>query len=293
MRVTSGMIFDQARTNAEKARSRHQDAVIKASSGMRVNHPSDDPVAAGLMAKHRVAQMRQEAIGQSVGRAESEIQTADGAVGELSNLLARAKELAVQFSNSTYSATDRSNGASEVEQLLKNAINILNTEVGGRYIFGGKKDGTPPFDSAGNYSGDTEVRMIEIAPGVTSQASLRADVAIKGVGGGVDVLSILSDLATALRANDVNSVSSSLSGLTDSIEQVSSARAQLGTMANVMQTAMEATRAAKDAEASAISREGEVDMIEAFTELTLAEKGLEASLTAISKSFGMSLIDKL
>lgn len=293
MRVTSGMVFEQARASAEKARGRHQEAVSKATSGMRVSHPGDDPVAAGLLAKHKMAQMRHEAIGQSLQRAESEIQAADGAMGELGNIFSRSRELAVQLANATYNSTDRANGATEVDELLKQAISILNTEVGGRYVFGGRKDNAPPFDSLGNYVGDTEKRKVEIAPGVLSDASIRADVAVKGVGGGVDALKALSDLATALRANDVSGITGALTGLSSSVEQVSSARTQLGTQAHVMQTAIGTTRVARDAEMDAFAREGEIDMVEAFTELSRAEKGLEASLSAIAKSFSLSLADKL
>ena len=71
--------------------------------------------------------------------------------------------------------------------LSQQIVQLMNTQVAGRYIFGGTKDSAPPFDASGNYVGDGNVRQIEIAPGLLQASSIRADVALKGTGGGIDV----------------------------------------------------------------------------------------------------------
>jgi flagellin len=68
----------------------------------------------------------------------SMIQTAEGAVGEISNILGRMKELAVQSSSGTYSATDRTAMNLEFQQLISEVDRIAkNTQWNGMTILDG------------------------------------------------------------------------------------------------------------------------------------------------------------
>ena len=155
------------------------------------------------------------AINQNASRAGDEVDAADSALQSLSDVLARARELAVQMGNDSYSAADRAGAATEIDGLVQQAVTLMNTNVNGRYIFGGNQDQTAPFDTAGNYNGDTAVRQVEVAPGVLEDSSVRADVAVKGVGGGVDLFATLQSLSTALRTNNGDAIRGSLTDLDD------------------------------------------------------------------------------
>src|SRR5215831_12916324 len=163
MRVTDKMIFENAAANAAKSRDRAQSAMEQVSTGMRVVHPGDDPTVAAMMVRGQQTVDRMSAISQNASRAGSEMDAADSALQSLSDVLARARELAVQMGNDSYSAADRQGAASEVDGLIQQAVTLMNTNVDGRYIFGGNKDQTPPFDATGNYNGDTAVRQVEVA----------------------------------------------------------------------------------------------------------------------------------
>src|SRR5512137_830182 len=177
MRVTDQMLFQMSSRYGGQARARVERATAQAASGMRVVHPGDDPAAAGLLVEGRVAQARLDAIATAAGRASDELTAADGALGSVNDALVRARELAMQLANPTYDASQRTQAAGEVDQLLQQVVSQMNAEVGGRYVFGGNRDGSAPFDAAGAYLGDAGVRQVEIAPGVLSAASVRADVA--------------------------------------------------------------------------------------------------------------------
>jgi flagellar hook-associated protein 3 FlgL len=287
------MIFDRAAQAAAQARDRLEQATDQTSTGLRVVHPGDDPTAAGLAVTHHQHQAREEAILSATGRANDEISSADGALDNLTNLVSRARELAVQLSNASYSADERASGAGEVTGLLKSAIGLLNTEVGGRYIFGGTRDASAPFDATGAYTGDANARQVEIAPGVLQTVSLRADVIAKGAGGGADVLQTLQDLATALSANNVAGVQAALDPLDTSIKQIATGRAQAGTAMDVLDSAGTAATAARDASREAAAHETEVDTIQAASQLALAQRALDATLTASAQSFKLTLLDKL
>jgi flagellar hook-associated protein 3 FlgL len=293
MRVTSRQITESATRAASAARERFSAASQEVSSGLRVQRPEDDPGAASLMARTIAQAGRDAAIGKALGAATDELQAAESALNGVSTALSRARELSVQMANATYSAAERSAAAAEVSGLLQDILGRLNQKVGSRYVFGGFQDAAPPFDATGAYLGDTGVREVEVAPGVTVPASVRADVALKGVGGGVDVLSSLQALSTALAGNNLTAIQGSLSDLDAGIGQVARARGEAGSRLNVMDTARAAAEAAKVDGEARLSRLGDADLIDASARLARAQTALEAALAAAAKSFLPSLLDKL
>jgi len=293
MRVTDKMIFQNAAANAAKSRDRAQTAMEEVSTGMRVVHPGDDPMVAAAMVRGQQTVDRMNAISQNAGRAADEVDSADSALQSLTDVLARARELAVQMGNDSYSAADRAGAATEVDGLVQQAVTLMNTNVNGRYIFGGNQDQTAPFDPAGNYSGDTAVRQVEVAPGVLEDSSVRADVAVKGVGGGVDLFATLQSLSTALKTNNGAAVRGSLTDLTTATTQVTTTLSQVGAMGDAFATAQTLAKSTADATTKNVANQSEADVIESSSQLALANSALNATLTAAAQSFNLSLVNKL
>jgi len=97
------------------------------STGQRINSAKDD--AAGLAITNRMtSQVRgiQMAVKNS-NDAISMTQTAEGAYGQVGNILQRMRELAVQASTGTNSASDRSSMQLEIEQLKEEINHIADT----------------------------------------------------------------------------------------------------------------------------------------------------------------------
>ena len=96
------------------------------SSGLRINSAKDD--AAGLAISDRfTAQIK--GLNQAARNANDGIslaQTAEGALGEVTNNLQRIRELAVQSSNATNSSSDRTALQAEVSQLLNEIDRVAN-----------------------------------------------------------------------------------------------------------------------------------------------------------------------
>ncbi len=112
-----------ASLNAQRNLNRSQSALgtslQRLSSGMRINSAKDD--AAGLAISERfTAQIR--GLNQAVRNSNDGIslaQTAEGALGEVTNNLQRVRELAVQSANATNSTSDRQAMQQEVAQLVE------------------------------------------------------------------------------------------------------------------------------------------------------------------------------
>lgn len=293
MRVTEKMMYQAGQVQTANARERLEKAISEVSSGKRFTHAGDDPAASGILTTSKIAQERYSTIQEVVGRASDELNAAEGVLGEVSNVLQRGRELAMQLGSGQHNGSDRASSASEVDGLFNTLIGLMNTDVGGRYIFGGTQDDAPPFDAAGVYSGDAGVRQVEIAPGVLEASSLRADVAIKGVGGGADITQVLRDFATALRNNDVPAIQAALDGFDKGLTQVSGARTNAGSSLNILQTAEQVSVMSRDQMKIQIAGISESDLAESASRMSLASTALEAALAATAKSFKLSLVDKL
>lgn len=293
MRVTDRAVFLAAQAGAGRASARHQAAVEVASTGLKLQHPGDAPADAAAAVLHGAAEAQQESLRVTTDRAMQELDASDAALADMGNVLMRARELAVQLANATYDAPQRAAAAAEIDGLLSVAVGIGNTQQGGRYLFGGDLTGAPPFDATGAYLGDAGVRELEVAPGVVIAASVRADVALSGSGGGTDLFATLRALSTALQANDPNAVAATLTGIDASTAQLSEARATAGATANVLAEASSSARTRRDAATTARSEVVDADLVDAASELALARRALEAALEASARSFEPTLLGKL
>ena len=126
----------RAQNGGRVANQSLQVAMERLSSGKRINSAKDD--AAGLaIASSMTAQIR--GMNQAVRNSNDGIsfaQTAEGALGEVSNMLQRIRELAVQSKSGTYSTADRTNLNAEASALQAQMADILaNTKFNGVAVF--------------------------------------------------------------------------------------------------------------------------------------------------------------
>lgn len=109
----------------------------KLSSGYRINRAADDAAGLSISEKMR-SQIR--GLKQATRNAQdgvSFLQTAEGALTEVSDMLTRLKELAVQVTNDTYSEEDKANIGAEMAALGKAITDIyVNTKFNGIKVFG-------------------------------------------------------------------------------------------------------------------------------------------------------------
>jgi flagellar hook-associated protein 3 FlgL len=291
VRVTDRLIFDSALLDTGRARDAAEQAQRIASRGTRVEHPGDDPAASSLIVAFRMSSERFAAIAGAAGAASDELSAADGALDGIGTALSRARQLAVQFSNSTYSQDQSAGAATEVQGLVSQIVADLNTRYGNRYVFGGTLDGAPPFDPAsGAYLGDAGIRRVEVAPNVFQQANVLVGSFSTDPKG---VLATLAQLRAALQADDAAAVQATLDGLDAGIGQVSGARAQVGVSMNAFDAAASTAKAASGDDQTRANQQGEVDVVESSIRLQATQTALEASLAATAQAFRLSLLDFL
>ena len=106
-----------AQANMGKQERAMNTAMERLSSGLRINSAADDAAGSAIASK-LTSQVK--SLGQAIRNANDAIsltQTAEGALGEVENILQRMRELSVQSGNDTLNASDRSQIQSELDQL--------------------------------------------------------------------------------------------------------------------------------------------------------------------------------
>jgi flagellin len=115
-----------ARTYATKANDKMQTSMERLSSGMRINSAADD--AAGLAVANKMTSQL-SGIKMAIRNSQdgiSLVQTAESGMGEITNMILRMRELAVQMENGLYTSKDRDNAQLEVNALLAEVDKIAN-----------------------------------------------------------------------------------------------------------------------------------------------------------------------
>jgi flagellar hook-associated protein 3 FlgL len=155
MRIADKMKFDQVTNNVGRNRSQMQELQNQAATQKRVNKPSDDPLAASRVLSNRIDLQSNQQFTKSLNYAKSFLEITDQSLNDMSEILVRAKELAINQANDA-SGNDETRRvvATEIEQLHNALVSIGNRKLGDRFIFGGFNTMKAPFDVQGSYAGD-------------------------------------------------------------------------------------------------------------------------------------------
>ncbi|KEZ20306.1 Flagellin/flagellar hook associated protein [Sphingobium yanoikuyae] len=232
-------------TNASAASSKAlSTAMERLSTGKRINSAKDD--AAGLaIASSMTSQIK--GMTQGIRNANDGIslaQTAEGALGEVTNMLQRMRELTVQAGNDTNDATAKGNIKSEIDQLATQIGKVLtDTSFNGIKLFDGSagpatdgkiniQAGANSSDAIeidlGNVEDDTDVAAVVTGGAVTTDLDVTAT--------GFDVGAALDLYDSALKAIDTsranlgavqNRLESTVNTLTANVTNLTDAKSRI------------------------------------------------------------------
>ena len=221
--------------------NRDMDAAMqRLSSGLRINTAADD-AAGSAIASTMEAQIKSLGVAiRNSNDAISMTQTAEGALGEMENILQRVRELSVQAGNSTLNASDRKMIQSEVTALLDEIDSIASkTNFNGVKLLDGSKEsltfqtGIDAEDSlkVNLQNSDSKALGLKFSSGVTEFTSERvtktnysatgASVAVGDVKlNGANMFASASNFTTNLRYWNVTSGATltNMFNATDTIE---------------------------------------------------------------------------
>jgi flagellar hook-associated protein 3 FlgL len=181
-RITSGMIMDTSLFNIQKNQTRIEQLQSQLTSGSRITNPSDDPIGAARAMSFQETLDQTNQYLSNIDQATGWLNTTDNALGSVTNLLQRARELAVQAASDTASTQDRTAINSEVQQLQQQALTLAQSRYGSSYLFSGTRSDQPGYVQAnpstvpGAWQGNTNSIAREVSPGVTLGMNVPTDV---------------------------------------------------------------------------------------------------------------------
>lgn len=187
MRIADKMQYNQVNQNLTKNRTEMSELQNQAATQKRINKPSDDPLASARVLAVRTEERGNQQYIKNINNAKSFLEFSDQSLSELSEILMRAKELAVsQANDASGNEQSREVTASEVEQIYNQAIQIGNRKLGERYIFGGSKTQNAPFNQTGEYFGNDSDMKIGIHKDSFVSMNMPGDKVFLGKGLGGD-----------------------------------------------------------------------------------------------------------
>lgn len=282
------VLYNIQKTIAEIAKLHDQ-----MSSGSKVRYPSDDAV---LATRSSNLESRLRELGQyerNVNYVESLVNGYDTAIQQVSELYQRLRELLVQAANGTLTAQQRKAIAEEIEQIKRQLVQIANTQVGSDYIFAGLDGSRPPVNENGDIvvnpdalkSRTTVVLGYPLEYGVTVRDIFVTD-------GNQSVFSLIDMSLKALERNDAKFLSEvALAGVNYLEKAVSNNIAKVGAVQRTVEAASSRIKDLNNFMTEHLSKERDVDLTEAVTELSMKQAVLNAALKSAANLLRNTLVD--
>ncbi|MBU6150962.1 MAG: flagellin FliC [Chloroflexi bacterium] len=262
--------FNQAASAAQRGLAASQDSYSKQaehlSSGLRINRASDD--AAGLAVSEKLKnQVR--GLNQAQRNAQdsiSLIQTAEGALTETHSLLARMRELAVQSSNDTLTASDRANLNAEFTQLQAEVDRIAtSTQFNTALLLNGSGTATALTFQIGANNGDTLALAIDGTQASTLNVAFNSANGVAGVAYQSSASAVISILDTAVNV-------------------VSEDRAELGAVQNRLESTIRSLAVASENTSAANSRIADADIAQSMSEMVRSQILQQAGVSVLAQA---------
>lgn len=167
MRITEGSNFESVMGAIDRTRGRMEKLQQQSATLKKLNAPSDDPVGSAKVLEMRTEKANHGQFQTTAKLANMYLENTDHALSDLSEIVLRAKEIALQQSSGASSGEASRLGVSEeVKQLFQQAVSTGNRRIADRYLFGGYKTTQPPVSAEGEYLGDNGEMMVEMAKDV-------------------------------------------------------------------------------------------------------------------------------
>ncbi|MBL0607538.1 lateral flagellin LafA [Aeromonas caviae] len=253
-------------------------AMQRLGTGLRINSAADD--AAGLQMATR---LQAQSNGQKVGMrnaqdAVSMMQTAEGAMDEMTNIVQRMKDLATQGANGTASAEDRLAMGTEMKELSAELKNISdNTKFGGQAL----------ISDAGKFG--AAAVTFQIGGSAAEKLDVDASGNVQAVNAAIDTaqtdFATADVAATALASTAFNA---QITKMEDALDAIGTARSQFGANINRLEHTVNNLSNMKENTDMANGRIMDADFAQESTNMTKNQMLMQAGMSVLSNSNQMT-----
>jgi flagellar hook-associated protein 3 FlgL len=171
--VYNNVIFAIARQTEALAKLQEQ-----ASTGSRINRPSDDPSTAYRVLTLDTENKSLENYLGAIADMSSTLETGSAIIQQMASVIGQTRNNVTQITSGTYDQQGRDRMAEAINNSLEQLVQLANTKYNGQYLFGGSDTGSLPYAvertdgeiTAVIYQGSQEARNTNVAPGVSASA---------------------------------------------------------------------------------------------------------------------------
>ncbi|RNC29580.1 MAG: Flagellin [Candidatus Dichloromethanomonas elyunquensis] len=307
MRVTNNMLTQNLLKNLQYANNKMDTIQTRLSTGEAITKPSDDPVkiSISLRLKSTVASMEQWKTNAS--EAQAYLDTTEGILGNMTSMLQRVRELAVQGADGSNSSNDRAQIAKEVDQLTQQFQVLANSQVGSKYIFSGTLVDTPPMEKYAQpvpspppaltkWNGNSTLFEFEVGSNLQMPVSVDGTklFGITDNGDGTQSSSFfntLNKLSASLYNGNQAQTEEALKEVDTQIDNVLALRSELGAKTNRMEVISEQLDNSINNLKGNLSDIQDADMAETIMEFKTIQNVYRAALSVGSQIIQPSLVD--
>jgi flagellin len=252
-----------AQRHVNKTQSSVNQSLSRLSSGFRINSATDDAAGLGVseVLKSQIRTLAQASRNASDGL--SVIQTAEGAMGEVSSALLRMRELSVQSASDNITDKERGYINTEFQDLVSEVDRIAkSTKFNGQVLTSGT------FKTTG----------LDFQVGHENGANFRITVQVADVTSGGLGFAGTEAVDTKVNAQNV------MATLDSALDNLNTARAGLGSKANRMTTAASAVDVMRENLASANSRVRDTNIAEETSSFARSQVLMQAGVSMLAQA---------
>jgi flagellar hook-associated protein 3 FlgL len=274
------------------------------SSGYAVTTAADAPAAAQDLVDLGSSLAAAQSYQKNLTNVQAEASSADTALSSAINLIQEAQGLASQGANSTATGAQRQNLATQIQSIQQQLVSLANTQVAGRYIFGGDQDQTAPYqydataaEGVDNLTTAGSTRQIVNPAGETVYQSLTAatifDPSASGSPAAANAFAALRNLQTALTANDGTGIANALTSLNSASTWLNQQQVYYGTAEQRLSNEQTKVASQLNSIQSGIAGIRDANIAKDATDLTQESTDQQAAMAAQAEIPQKSLFDYL
>jgi flagellar hook-associated protein 3 FlgL len=289
MRVTNNMMISNLNNYLEQRMEALDKYNQQLSEGKKIRFPHEDPIIVQRSLSLHSTLESNDQYQKNIQHAQDWLINTETAVNDGLQVLQRVRELALKGGNDTNSQASKDAIAAEIEQLNEHLLQIANTKVADKYLFSGASTDIKPFASlTGDFSGNVGSKMVtEINSGITFNYNINGEE----IFGQTDdtIFNLLSNFSEAL--NNSEGVGDIIPELDNWIDQFMVCLSDIGAKTNRLELSDERLSAENLNLNTLLSRNEDVDIAEAITNLKMEESVYRSALAVGARIIQPSLVD--
>jgi len=304
MKISTHLLFERGSAQMSSVQTQLTQSQAQLAQGKQILNASDAPNQAATIQRLKSILSKQDSYQSSLNTIKARLQGEDTSLQSVSDLLVRAKEVAVQGANDTLSAADRKALGTEMQALRDQMLSLANAkDNNGNYMFSGSRVNQPAFIETANgspvYMGDQtrmSVRVGDQRSIPVNRTGTDAFVPVMrtdadGKVSGIGFFQSIDNLITSLNSADGKDISRGAGELDNLQQGISLARAQIGTNLNVVDQQTSVLEDNTLNLKSTLSSIEDLDYARAITKMNQQMMSLEAAQASFAKVSQLNLFN--